>query len=259
MPVHKYNGWKPDVPDRRDRIFKLTKQEKSLLAKKPLPDLIDLRPEFPKTYNQLSINACVGNAVGGAFQYEAIVENIFGSNIMPSRLFIYYNARKVDGLHKVDEGATIRGGIKALVRYGACSAPFWPYVIKNVNVLPPKRAYDEAKKRVAIEYGRVNRNLDDIRTCLAGKYAIICGISIYESFESEQVTKTGMVPMPAKGESLLGGHAVVIVGFDHKRKLFICRNSWGEEWGDSGYFYLPYDYMLDSDNSDDFWTLRDIS
>jgi C1A family cysteine protease len=87
----------------------------------------------------------------------------------------------------------------------------------------------------------------------------VFGFSVYESFESDDVALSGLVPLPAAHESMLGGHAVLLVGYDHERKLFKVRNSWGPSWGDGGYFWMPYDYVCDPELADDFWTLKTVT
>jgi C1A family cysteine protease len=91
-------------------------------------------------------------------------------------------------------------------------------------------------------------------TCLTEGYPFVFGFAVYESFESPQVKRTGVVNMPKKGEVMLGGHAVMAVGFDQAKKRFLVRNSWGRNWGMSGYFTMPFEYL--ETLSADFWTIR---
>ena len=95
-----------------------------------------------------------------------------------------------------------------------------------------------------------------MKGCLASGFPFVFGFTVYESFESQEVAKTGMVPMPAAGESVLGGHAVLAVGYDDGHQRFIVRNSWGTGWGMQGYFTMPYAYLTERDLSSDFWTIR---
>ncbi len=105
-------------------------------------------------------------------------------------------------------------------------------------------------------YQRVTQDLAQLRGCLASGYPFVIGFSVYESFESDAVAQSGRVPMPKPSERMVGGHAVLVVGYDHAASRFIARNSWGTSWGRDGYFTMPYAYLLDNDLSDDFWTVK---
>ena len=85
------------------------------------------------------------------------------------------------------------------------------------------------------------------------------GFTVYESFESQEVAKTGVVPMPAPGEQVVGGHAVLAVGYDDSAQTFMVRNSWGTGWGQAGYFTMPYAYLTTRGLSSDFWTIRIVT
>jgi C1A family cysteine protease len=175
----------------------------------------------------------------------------------PSRLFIYYNERVMEHSVSEDAGAMIRDGIKSVATLGAPPEdPDWPYVIKKFKDKPTATAYTHAKKYQAVLYQRVNQTLEQLKGCLAAGFPFVFGISVYESFESEAVAKTGTVPMPKATEKNLGGHAILAVGYDDKNKRFIIRNSWGVDWGMQGYFTLPYAYLLDANLSDDFWAIK---
>jgi C1A family cysteine protease len=126
-------------------------------------------------------------------------------------------------------------------------------------VKPPTKAYTEGAKRKGLSYWRVNQTLNDILTAVGvNQLPVVFGFAVYESFESEKVSKKGIVPMPMPGEQMLGGHAVAIVGYDMAKRVFIVRNSWGSKWGDRGYFYMPFDYVLDPDLACDFWVLQKV-
>ena len=110
----------------------------------------------------------------------------------------------------------------------------------------------------AIRYLRVTQSLSQLKGCLAEGFPVIFGFSVYESFESPRVAKTGEVEMPRASESFMGGHAVLAVGYDERSQRFIVRNSWGKGWGKRGYFTMPYPYLLQSSLSRDFWTIRRV-
>lgn len=173
----------------------------------------------------------------------------------PSALYVYFNARNLAGNAKWDVGSTIRDTMKALGRWGACQEQNWPYVPEKFKNTPPKPAYREGSKNQSKIYRRVDRDIDAIRLCLSDNRPVVFGFAVYESFMSADVAATGYMPMPQVGERMLGGHAVVKCGHVDAEEKFICRNQWGQDWGDSGYFYMPYAYVADGNLSDDFWTL----
>ena len=178
------------------------------------------------------------------------------ADLHPSRLFIYYNERVIEGTVNTDAGAMLRDGIKTVAKQGACPEPMWPYLIARFKTKPSAACYAEGAKHTAVSYQRLVQSLSQMQGCLASGYPFVFGFTVYESFETNTVARTGHVPMPASGEHVLGGHAVCAVGYDIKRRWFICRNSWGTSWGMRGYFTIPLAYLTDSDLCADFWTIR---
>lgn len=158
-----------------------------------------------------------------------------------------------------DSGAQIRDGIKSVGKQGDCPEPLWPYVPTKFSVKPPAACYQNAIQHKAVSYQRVARNMNQIKGCLASGYPFVFGFSVYDSFMSAAVAKTGHVAMPKPSEKLEGGHAVLAVGYDDAKQWVIVRNSWGTGWGRKGYFTLPYAYLLDENLSDDFWTIRIVT
>jgi C1A family cysteine protease len=147
--------------------------------------------------------------------------------------------------------------VKTLAKQGACPEAKWPYIISKFRTKPSAACYSAALKDRAVTYARVNNSsLVALQGVLASGFPIVLGFSVYESFESQAVAKTGIVPMPTLHESLLGGHAVMCVGYDDAIKRFRVRNSWGAEWGQKGYFEIPYDYLTNLNLADDFWVLK---
>ena len=210
-----------------------------------------------RNYKILISGNCTSQSIAGAYEFDEMKEkeeHIF----TPSRLFIYYNERKIEGSIDEDAGAMIRDGIKSINDDGICPESIWEYDITKFAVEPSKEAYESAKHHKCVEYKRVDQTLPQLKQCLIEGFPIVFGMMVYSSFESSEVSTTGVVPMPSSNESLLGGHAVLCVGFDDDKKTFIVRNSWGESWGDKGYFYLPYDYMTNTDLVADLWTVRKV-
>jgi C1A family cysteine protease len=177
---------------------------------------------------------------------------------MPSRLFLYYNERDMEGTTAEDAGAVIRDGFKSLSKQGVCPETEWPYDIKRFADKPADACYADALNDEALAYLSLSENRYDLLGCLAEGFPFALGITLFESFESDDVAKTGMVPLPTHGENALGGHAVLAVGYDQSRQVYIVRNSWGAGWGDAGYFYLPFDYLHRLGLGSDFWTLRKV-
>jgi C1A family cysteine protease len=243
-------GWIPDMPDHRDLTFKFTAQGE-------LPPKIDLRDICPPIYNQGELGSCTANAIAG--DMDAIRIKQGKAPITPSRLFIYFNERLMEGTVLIDNGALIRDGIKSVAKLGACAESIWPYDIVKFKRRPTLKCYIKALQFQALKYERIdNRTEYNLKTALSQGHPIVFGFSVYESFETQEVAKTGIAPMPEKAEKLLGGHAVIAVGYDDATRRFLVRNSWGEAWGDKGYFTLPYEYLTDSNLSDDFWIITEM-
>jgi C1A family cysteine protease len=243
-------GWLPDLPDHRDLVYRAPFAQIG-----PLPGKVDLRPGCPPVYDQKQLGSCTANAIAGALEFDQMKQQA-ADVFAPSRLFIYYNERLIEGTVREDAGAMIRDGIKTVSKQGAPHEDLWPYDIAKFRTKPKKTAVADAKKHPAVLYERVNRDIRQLRGCLAAGYPFVYGFSVYESFESDTVAKNGQAPMPKPKEKLLGGHAVLAVGYDHAKGRFIVRNSWGPGWALKGYFTMPYEYLLDENLSDDFWTIK---
>lgn len=242
-------GFIPDLPDVRDRTFSTVGVIK---AKTVLPPTVKLLKSCPPIRDQGRTGACT------AFATTALVDYLYNLHDHPhkesSPLFTYYNTRKIEGTVQVDSGATLRNTIKSIVKEGASTEEVWPYIESKFRDRPLEDAYTVAETRQALEYGRVNQSQYDICYCLHEGYPIVFGFSVYESMYEEWPTKT--LPLPNAGESLLGGHAVMLVGYNLEEQTFLVRNSWGNSWGDDGYFLMPFSYVLDPNLSMDFWTIR---
>jgi C1A family cysteine protease len=247
-----FYGWIKDTPDKRDKTF----ESLGVTVIGALPTNVDLRKNMPLVYNQGNLGSCTANAIPAAFDFCRWHEN--KSFIYPSRLFLYYNERKMEGTVDTDSGAQIRDGIKSVGKQGDVPEGQWPYDIALFTEKPPKAIYKNALQYKAVNYARVlDTDINQIKTALATGFPFVFGFNVYASFESPEVAKTGIMPMPQSGEQLLGGHAVCAVGYDDFKQVVIVRNSWGSEWGDQGYFYMPYEYMV-SDQTSDFWTIRAV-
>lgn len=252
---HAY-GWVPDVPDHRDRLYAAP-----LASVQTLPLSVDLRSKCPKEiYDQGRLGSCTANAIAAAIEFDLMKQHA-SKVFTPSRLFIYFNERLMEHSSSSDAGAQIRDGVKSVAKLGAPPETAWPYDDRNPGPFqerPNDKAYAEALNHQVTSYQRVLRSLNQLKGCLAAGFPFLFGFSVYESFESPEVAHSGHAPMPQPKESLLGGHAVLAVGYDEEQHRFLVRNSWGPHWGKGGYFTLPYAYLLDEDLSQDFWTLRTL-
>ena len=250
MSIYRY-GWRPDTPDHRDHLYAAPLQGVVLPAK------IDLRPGCPTVYDQGQLGSCTANAIAGALEFDQIKQKL--PEATPSRLFIYYNERVMEHSVSEDAGSEIRDGVKSVNKQGACAETLWPYDIEKFAVKPSAQCYTAAKQHRTVSYQRVMQNLTQLKACLASGYPVIFGFTVYESFESDAVANTGIVPMPGHHESVLGGHAVLCVGYDDSTQRFLVRNSWSEQWGDKGHCTMPYAYLLSRSLASDFWTIKTIN
>ena len=238
----------PDKFDARDYRY----QAKALR----LPNSVDLRPYCTNIENQGPLGSCTGQAVAGAIE---MLNKRNKKTTDVSRLYIYYFERLIEGTVHYDSGAYIRDGIKACSHYGAPLESLWPYDISKYRAKPSTAAMNDGVNRKITLYERAT----DFNACinaLANGYSVIVGFLVYSSFMSAGVARTGMMPYPnTRRESLLGGHAVLLVGYDNAKKRFIARNSWGTSWGDGGYFYMPYDVIINQQMSWDFWVIKSVN
>ncbi len=209
----------------------------------------DLRPFLPACWDQGNLGSCTSFACTALFIMDDPKWN-------PSQLFHYYNERVLDKTVNFDAGSTITTGMKALKQYGVCNSNTWPYVISKYRTKPLTNAYREAMNHQVLECYNVQQTLDQIKACLLSGEPIAFGFLVYNSFLS--IGKDGMMPMPKKGDYVIGGHAVVIVGFDDAKQCFIVRNSWGSKWADRGHFYMPYNYMTNKNLASDLWKVTRI-
>jgi len=251
--VQRY-GWVPDLPDHRDLLYAAPP------SPKPIPARTDLRRGMPPVYDQGELGSCTGNAIAAAVAFARAKEK--KPPFTPSRLFIYYNERVIEGTVDQDSGAQIRDGMKAVAKLGVTSEsdpgrPYdWPYDIARFTQKPPAACYTFAARNQVLVYRRLPQIISQLRGCLASGFPFVFGFTVYDGFESAEVARTGVVNLPATGEKVVGGHAVVAVGYDDAAQRFVVRNSWSRKWGMKGYFTMPYAYLTDDNLAADLWTVR---
>lgn len=242
-------GWIKQKPDQRDIPY----VSKSLKLGN-LPQLVDLRPLCPPIYDQGELGSCTANAIVAAYEFDQLKEEKVYTPL--SRLFLYYNERDIEGTIDSDAGAELRDGVKSIAEAGICLEELWPYNIGQYPVLPPDSCYDNALNHQAIIYNAVQANVLSVQTVLADGYPVVFGFTVYESFEDPEVARTGIMQMPRLQEAVIGGHAVLAVGYNELTQKLLVRNSWGVDWGLDGYFWMPFNYLHNL--ASDFWVIKSV-
>jgi C1A family cysteine protease len=248
-----------DPVDRRDARY-----SPKAVAKK-LPARIDLRPYCPRVHEQGHPRTCTAHAVAGAFQFEE--RRLRLKDFSPSRLFIFYNTIAL--MHaKHRNGANLRAALKSVARHGVCPEKDWPFSLTRsaMSKRPNERAYQRAEHHKVTRYERITMGrrsrsefLRLLKCRLAEGFPFLFAFLIHDSFETIHVAKTGIMPLPKRGERRRDWHAVMAVGYDDRRQEVLVRNSWGWSWGIKGYFWMPYEYIANPATTADFWTIRGVT
>jgi C1A family cysteine protease len=262
MPREYKLGWNPDPPDHRDLTYSAP-----LRALRSLKETVDLRGRCPPVYDQGQIGSCTANAIAAAIQFQRRVEK-HKPDFVPSRLFIYYNERVIERSVRSDAGAQIRDGIKSVNKQGVPPEKDWPYSDEGYPTdpndstfepgapaakKPPASVYAAARKYKVTSYSRVAQTMPQLKGCLADGRPFVFGFTVYDNFWGSSGRPLITTPMPTGG--VAGGHAVLAVGYDDRRSVFIVRNSWGAANQDKGYYYMPYAYVTEPSLASDFWTI----
>lgn len=253
--LSQYNlNYQFDQEDPRDK--KYNQLLKNPILGSALPSSIDLRSKICLVLDQGRLGSCVSNAVAYQLRWLTKKQNKDAKGIDTSRLFTYYNGRKLGGypLDK-DTGITLRQGFKSISNFGGLHEELWPYTISKFDTEPPTECYKTAEQNKKITYLKVGQKLNEMKKCLKDGYLVTFGVNLYESFMTTTVARTGVVPMPKPSERKVGGHAMTLCGYDDTITSFLVCNSWGSNWGIDGFCYIPYDYLLDSKLASDFWTV----
>jgi len=235
------------------------KKSSNKFKNEELPPVVDLRKFMTAVEEQVG-NSCVANAFAGAYEYLA--KRHLGNSGDVSRLFIYYNARAAEEMQDEDCGSQMSYAIDGLKNHGACSEDVWPNEADMITESPPDEAYEHAARFTIQEAEFIETDLDLWRHTLAEGYPIAFALNTFDSFDDASENK-GKVPMPKKSDNVRethGWHAMLCVGYSDKDKMFIVRNSWGPQWGDKGYCYIPYSYIIHQEyNGHDSWIIKSVS
>lgn len=247
--ISKY-GCIPDIPDQRDIVSSIPNGIKYFST-------VDLRKHnfFPPVGNQGEIGSAVAHTLIAAYVYSLRKDKININIKELSAQFIYYNQRVISGTVDYDSGSSIRDGLKVLERIGVCDEINYPYNIMSYREKPTDEAYRNAfTSRQIVQYRRIKPSLEDIMRCLSVNIPVIMGFTAYESFQHQDVGRTGVMPVPKLGEKIAGYHVCLLVGYDIPREFFLCRNSAGSTWGQGGYFWAPFQFMTER-NFKDLWII----
>jgi C1A family cysteine protease len=233
-----------------------------------LPRAIDLKPEFP-IYDQGRIGSCTANALAGAVEFDRL-KNKQSPKFEPSRLFIYFNERRIEGHIANDAGAQLRDGIKTLQKLGVCPEQDWTYddtpapydggpfpAGSKPARQPDRKSYSDALKYVITSYQRLTPTLSQLQGCLAAGFPFVFGFTVFENWYG-QSPQPATIPLPSGKDRAVGGHAVMCVGYDNSTNLFRIRNSWGAGAGQKGYFFMPYAYLTSGNLASDFWVINAV-
>jgi C1A family cysteine protease len=264
-------GWQPDLPDFRDytadepqvrSVLSKSRPLKALAAKK-LAASVDLRAWCSPIEDQGNLGSCTANAGVGLLEYYE--RRAFGKYLDGSRLFLYKATRNLLGWNG-DTGAYLRTTMKSMVLFGVPPEPYWVYDISKFDDEPPAFLYAFAQNYQSLVYYRLDpqgtapgKVVETVKKYLAAGLPSMFGFTVYSSFPAVGAG-TGDIPLPESGDSVLGGHAIDAVGYDDGKKIgkekgaFLIRNSWGTDWGEAGYGWMPYAYV-EAGLADDFWSL----
>jgi C1A family cysteine protease len=261
----KHYGWRPDLPDPRDRIFNL---EEPISLGSALPNKVDLGAHMPPIYDQGQLGSCTANGIAGCLEYEAMRQG--EPRVVPSRLFIYYNERAIEGTVNTDSGAQIRDGIKVVATQGAPPESEWPYSDADPGPFqkkPPPNVYTDAVKHEALVYKRIIPGGPGapIRSAVAAGYPVVFGFSVPAYFEDGTWDPTSQsLRVPGPNDQFIGGHCVLISGYDFTRTRFPnnalkCRNSWGSSWGMQGHYWMDAGWFdPNAGLVDDLWVITKV-
>ena len=264
--LRRYYGALPDPPDHRDRKCRYSYKQI------PTDPEVDLRSYVPQVLNQGALGSCTANAVVAAFVIDAKKQKLY--YFEPSRLFLYYNTREIEGDVSTDSGASLRNTVKAINKCGVCPEkrieacdfregqpdgsrrylPYWPYETQKFRERPPPQCYSEAVRNNICKYERLSQEINQLRACLKSGSPFVFGFEVFPSFDRTQCF--GIMPMPTKGEVSHSSHAVVAVGYDDERQKIVVLNSWGCHWGQNGYFFMPYEFIENENYCRDFWKIE---
>lgn len=222
-----------------------------------LPSLTDMRSKLPPSWDQGRIGSCGPHGLSAAIVHSQRHQML--DDDMPSRLFLYYATREAQDTVGQDSGVSIRTMLKVAAKTGYCEEQLWPYRIEKFRERPYAVCYADGQRRKITDYARVASDPEQIRGALASGHLLVIGFSVYSSYETDETARTGLVPLPRRGERQLGGHCVAIVGYDDSQRVYHFRQSYGTGWGINGYGHFPYDFIHNPALTPDIWVINTVT
>ncbi len=244
--IRKY-GARRDVHDVRDRMYHAYRRIAPVL-----PEQVDLREWGGPIKDQGQEGSCTGHAFSSVREW--INRKYEKGSAVLSPQCLYAEELIADGSFPNDNGSMPRTGCQVLTKLGCCEASLFPYVAGQITAPTAEQAANALKYKTGA-YHRL-ATLDDVLTCLAGTtpWPVPVAFTVYQSFESQAVADTGIMPIPQPGEAVLGGHEVLCLGYDLPKRLALIQNSWGDAWGQKGYFWMPFEVLTAPDS--DLWMVH---
>lgn len=253
---HAWYGYLRSKPDWRDRAWAGSRRARTTTRLTPI-DWRE-RQQAPAIRNQAQLGSCTGFGTTRLLDWRFRLQGL--TDYVPSPLAVYFWERQLEGTISYDAGAEVRDGLKVLANIGGPHETLWPYDTGRFTQEPGPQVYTDAAKRKALQYARVNVHTTDVKRALVDG-PIVIGFTVYSSFESDIVARTGVVPIPKTDEQIVGGHCVTMEGWEKvgRYDYGIYANSWDTDWGNAGYFVARMSWMCNPHNSDDFWTLTTVA
>ena len=262
-----FHGWNPDRKEfvHRDKLYR-----DSFKLATAFPASLSLRPWMPlPVYDQANLGSCVGHGTATVIRYLSL--KLGKPDVPPSRLFIYLMARELEGGDWTqDTGCEIRDAMTAVNAFGVPPEPVWDYTdgtiewpqgsgvqVPKFSIEPPAEVFVAATHDFVVNRYLVDQTEQGIKSCLLEGYPVVFGFQCFQQFESDQIEADGILQMPPAGVTSIGGHCTVVDGWD-SNGMWDVRNSYGPDWGQSGYFKMPFDYLLSPDLANDLWTVRGV-
>ena len=251
-----------DYRDHQDFIRRYGEEELPSTADHPV---VDLREYVVHIFEQDDLGSCTANVICAAYEFivqkQARKLNYYHYNFNASRLFVYYNTRKLTSTTEEDSGGTLYDSLLSIYQWGVCHEDLWPYIIRDFTKEPPRACYIDAEGNKITAYYHLKQEKHQLRACLKEGFPFAFLFELFDSFDIN-MTDDGQMPLPSEEEIRDGAtynHAVLCVGYNDNTECFTVLNSWGSDFGDGGYVYMPYKYVLDSERAFNFWKISDAS